>query len=319
MRNRGVSSRTLTSVAVLSLIGVLGLSACGGSQPGSAAAGSDTAHTGSAAVPAPADAGRAADGRSVASLGNTAQGGGSQQADLLSGESVIKTGSVALRSDQIGHLLVRVYGIVGGIGGDVAREDTATDEKGNVVRSTLVLQVPVADFDTTLNDLSRLGTLVDRIRSSKDVTTAVADIHSRVQSAQRSITTLRRLFGRASKLGDIIRLESELSQREADLESLQAQQRVLSDKTTMSTITMTVELPRSHPTPTTDRAKTGGFVSGIHEGWHALKRTTLAVGHGLGVVLPLGTVALLLVGLSLWFLRRFAPRPAPAVEPTVEA
>jgi hypothetical protein len=320
MRNRGVSSRTLTSVAVLSLIGVIGLSACGGSPQSPAAAGSSTDAAGTATVPSAADAGRAAHRLSVTADGYKAGGSVSQQADLLSGESVIKTGSVALTSDRIGKVLVRVYGIVGGIGGDVAREDTATDEKGTVVRSTLVLRVPVADFDTTLNDLSRLGTMVDRIRSSKDVTTAVADIHSRVQSAQRSITTLRRLFGRATKLGDIIRLESELSQREADLESLQAQQRVLSDKTTMSTITMTVELPPSHPHPTViDHGKAGGFASGIREGWHALTRTTLAVGHGLGVVLPLGTVVLLLVGLSLWFIRRFAPRPASAVEPTVEA
>jgi hypothetical protein len=128
------------------------------------------------------------------------------------------------------------------------------------------------------------------------------------------------LFGRATKLGDIIRLESELSQREADLESLQAQERVLHDKTTMSTITMTVELPRTQPSPPpTTHPKAGGFVSGIHQGWHALTRTTLAVGHGLGVVLPLGTVVLLLVALGLWFVRRFVPGPAPVAKTTVES
>jgi hypothetical protein len=101
---------------------------------------------------------------------------------------------------------------------------------------------------------------------------------------------------------------------------LQAQQRALHDKTSMSTITMTVErLPASVTTKTTkDSHKAGGFLTGIHQGWHALSRTTLAVGHGLGVVLPLGTVALVLGGLGLWFVRRFAPRAAPAAKPTIE-
>jgi hypothetical protein len=325
MRNRGVTSRTLTSVTVLTLIAVVGLSACGSGQQaasvGATANGASEAGGGtdSRAVPAPADNGQALSARAPTVNGARSQTGVLQPVDLLNGEALIKTGAVALRSDHIGQVLVRVYGIVGGIGGDVAREDTSTNEKGTVVRSTLVLKVPVADFDSTLNDLSRLGTLVNRVRSAKDVTTAVADISSRVRSAQRSIDTLRRLFSRASKFGDIIRLESELSQRESALESLEAQQRTLNDQTTMSTITLSVELPPAgvKTTPPPDHAA-GGFVSGVRQGWHALTRTTLAVGHGLGVVLPLGTVVLLLVALALWFVRRFAPGLAPTAKPTVE-
>ena len=162
---------------------------------------------------------------------------------VLEDEAIIKTGAVSLTSDDIGHVLVQVYGIVGGVGGDISKEDTTTDEKGRAVRSALALRVPVEDFDATMLRLSKLGTLVNRVSNAKDVTTEVADIDSRVRSAQRSITTLRRLFDRATALGDIIRLESELAQREADLESLEAQQRALADQTSMSTITMTVELP----------------------------------------------------------------------------
>jgi hypothetical protein len=323
MRNRRVSSRTLASVAALSLIALIGLSACGRPQQGASATMSTGEDTARQPVPA-ASASTSSEAGSPAALGNTgnvgtAQRGSAEQADLLTGASVIKTGSVALRSDRIGHVLVRVYGIVGGVGGDVSSENTSTDAKGRAVRSMLALQVPVEDFDSTLNELSRLGTLVDRARSAKDVTTEVADIGSRVNSAQRSITTLRRLFDRARRLGDVIRLESELSQREANLESLQAQQRALHDKTSMSTITMTIErLPASVTKTTNDSHKVGGFLTGIHQGWHALSRTTLAIGQGLGVVLPLGTVALLLGALGLWFVRRFAPRPAPATKPTVE-
>lgn len=316
MRNP-LLSRTPATVVALSLVTLLGLAACGGSPHASTASGGAAAMTDRAASGAAPDSQKLS---ASGNLGNTGNGyAAPRPAALVSGPKLIKTGSVALQSAQIGHVLVRVYGLVGGVGGDVSREDTSTGAHGRVVRSMMVLQVPVASFDTTLNDLSRLGTLVDRVRTAKDVTTAVADVHSRVRSAHRSIRTLRRLFGRATRLGDIIRLEDELSQREADLESLLAQQRALHDKTAMSTITLTVELPPvtvKPPTPT--HHTTGGFVSGIREGWHALTRTALAVGHGLGVVIPLGTVALLLAGLALWVVRRFVPRPAPPVKTTVE-
>ena len=190
---------------------------------------------------------------------------GRNAGQVLPSESLIKTGSVSLQSDDIGHVLTQVYGIVGGVGGDISQEDTTTDDKGRAVRSTLVVRVPVDEFDSTLNDLSQLGTLVNRVRNSKDVTTEVADIDSRVRSAQRSINTLRQLFDRATRLSDIIRLESELAQREADLESLEAQQRSLDDKTTMSTITMTLELPPVAPKkPAPDDDDEGGRLRQRH-------------------------------------------------------
>ncbi len=323
---RGTTSRTLTAVAVLSVIGLLGLSACGG--------GTDSVSTSDSAGRAGSEgqAGSAGDAPSVGTAGSQRDAGsnadsaaalpspqsinpdsalnGQKPPELLTGTAMIKTGAVALRSADIGHVITQVYGIVGGVGGDISREDTTTDDKGKAVRSTLALRVPVEEFDATLNNLSQLGTLTNRVSSSKDVTTAVADIDSRVRSAQRSINTLRQLFDRANKLSDIIRLESELSQREANLESLQAQQRALSDKTTMSTITMTLEpaivAPKPKPKPRDDKA--GGFVDGIQQGWDALKATTIAVGHGVGVVLPLGTLALLVAAFAYWFVRRVAPR-----------
>ena len=320
------STRTTAGLAVAGLLALSALTACSSSNDDDASTDSAGAG-GSAGQPgierAPSGSTRAGD--NAASAASLADGKayedasepqqGAKTAPLLQSEALIKTGSVSLQSDDIGHVLTQVYGIVGGVGGDISREDTTTDSKGKAVRSALVLRVPVEEFDSTLNDLSQLGTMVNRVRNAKDVTTEVADIDSRVRSAQRSITTLRQLFDRATKLTDIIRLESELSQREADLESLEAQQRSLNDRTTMSTITMTLELPPVPPKPTPkpeEDDKAGGFVSGIQQGWDALKATTVAIGHVIGVVLPLGTVALVLAGIAYWVVRRFAPHtPAP--------
>lgn len=240
---------------------------------------------------------------------------GSAEPALLTGSYLVKTGAVSLESADIGQVLTRIYSLVASTGGDIATEDTTTDDKGAEVRSMLVLRIPVDKFDSTATEIAGLGTLVSKARSSKDVTTAVVDIDSRVKSAQRSIETLRTLFSRATKLGDIIALESELSQREADLESLQSQQRALADKTSMSTLTVTISKPAPgpRPKPHSDDNFAGGFVSGIKQGWDALKTSVLAVGHVFGLVLPLGSILLVLLALLVWGVRRWAPHRAPQV------
>jgi hypothetical protein len=316
------------SAVVISVSCLVALSACGrGSGSGSESSSDSVSRSGgSAAQPGvPADdfadapAGSQTDKGVADQLRNGAisAGGGSSQAELLIESALIKTGAVSLESNEIGRVLTRIYSIVASAGGDVAKEDTTTDRKGAETRSLLEVRVPVDQFESTVTEIADLGILVSKARSSKDVTTEVADIDSRVKSAQRSIETLRSLFSRASRLGDIIRIESELSQRESDLESLESQQRALADKTTMSTITVTIDLPPTNqPKPLTKHDdKAGGFVSGIKKGWDALKTTVLAVGQGLGLVLPLGIVLLVIGTIVFWGVRRWVPaRPTRVAE-----
>ncbi len=328
MRIRGGSLRTTAVAVVISVTCLVALGACSqGSNSDSASDAGGAAAEGEAnqdAISGGGDSGVAQ--RDAASVptdeGYDGSGSldvepaGSNQSQLVVGSSLIKTGAVSLESGDIGRELTRIYSIVASTGGEISKEDTTTDRDGEEIRSMLVLRVPVDEFDSTLNEISQLGTLVTKARNSRDVTTEVIDIASRVESAQESITTLRKLFSRATALGDIIRLESELAQREANLESLQAQQRALADKTTMSTLTVTIDQPsKPEPQTTSDDDEAGGFVSGIKQGWDAMKTAVLAVGHGLGLVLPLGTLILLAAAVVFWGVRRWAPpRQRPVTE-----
>jgi hypothetical protein len=76
----------------------------------------------------------------------------------------------------------------------------------------------------------------------------------------------------------------------------------------MATISVDVSssataVPASH--------KAGGFLSGIRQGWHGLVEFVVAFSHGVGLVLPLATLALLAALLTWLGVRRFTPRRRP--------
>ena len=53
----------------------------------------------------------------------------------------------------------------------------------------------------------------------------VADVDSRLKSAQAALDSLRTLLKKADTIGQVLQVEREISDREADLESLQASRR----------------------------------------------------------------------------------------------
>lgn len=224
---------------------------------------------------------------------------------------LVKTAALSLQVSDLSSALQQISDATVVANGEIASEQTSTNRHGQPVHSRLVVRVPVDNFEATLTKLAAIGQLQSLARSVVDVTGDVADINSRVQSAQDSISQLRRLFSAAKRLGQVIELENELSQREADLEALQAQQRALADQTQMSTITVTVsQLPHSKPPASaTDRA--GGFLSGLKSGWHALGVLMLTAGNAVGLALPFAVTGLLAFAVAWLVVRRVRPSAPP--------
>ena len=67
--------------------------------------------------------------------------------------------------------------------------------------------------------LLQLLTRLDRTAKAEDVTDQVVDVDSRIKSQRASVARVRELMDRATKLSDVVELEGELSNREADLEA----------------------------------------------------------------------------------------------------
>jgi len=228
--------------------------------------------------------------------------------------SVIATGSVNLRGDDVQAARDEVAAIVAAHGGTIDDERSSSDRKGVLRTSRLVLRIPSSDFTAALGELKKVAELKSVTSKAEDVTTQVIDNRVRVAAQERSIKRIAQLLDRAQSIRDIMAIEGQLTSRQAALESLQSQQAWLTDQTSLATITVSIDRT-DVPAAKADRT---GFLAGLSAGWHGLTATVVGILTVLGAVLPFAVVIGLLAW-PVWFvIRRFVRRPAPAATPTPE-
>jgi hypothetical protein len=145
---------------------------------------------------------------------------------------------------------------------------------------------------------------VSRSQNSDDVTQKVVDVNARIDAARASVSRLTELLDHAGTVADLLNVESQLSQRDSDLESLEQQQKSLAAQTKSATITAHLQVAPPVITATkTEQTHTFGFVRGLRGGWHAFTKTVAAIATGVGAVLPF-LILLAVLGVAVIIGRR---------------
>ncbi|HET6561135.1 MAG TPA: DUF4349 domain-containing protein [Marmoricola sp.] len=224
--------------------------------------------------------------------------------------AVISTGRIELVADDLETARDELDRLLGRYGGRVAKEHTSKDADGGADRSELELRVPSSHFAQLMSDLEEVGTVTDRGTKTVDVTTEVIDVDSRIRTQEVSLDRLRGFLGEATDVNAMIRLESEIAQREADLASLRAQQEYLSDQTSLATISLTMTRDQGQVAAADDPLDHAGFVTGLRNGWEALVSVLVVGATVVGAVIPFGFV-LAVLGVPLWLWLRSVRRRRP--------
>ncbi|MFG2994247.1 DUF4349 domain-containing protein [Streptomyces sp. NPDC048257] len=313
--------RSAAALAALSLAGALALTGCGAGDQGSAndkaavaPAADGKAPEGAAAAPAPAGSAGAGSAGAANSSGSSADK--NAQPPAVVRPNVIRTATLGIETADVQKTLAAARTAADGAGGYVGNESTKRGEDGRMT-STLTLRVPGEHYDAVLGAMEGSGKLLHRKVDAQDVTEKVADIGSRVASQQASVARVREMMGKASALSEVVMLESELSRRQSDLESLLAQQTALKDKTSLGTITLEVTEPAAKPAEEKkEKKKEPTFLGALGGGWDVFAKVvrylTVAVGALLPFALTAAVVALLVRLYRRW--RPAPPKPGPAAK-----
>jgi hypothetical protein len=285
----------------------LGLTGCTGPQGDSGAPGHDGA---GAAEPAPG----AEPGEQAAAEDGVAAGLAGATPTAEDREVVTRGTATVVAADPVAAAqdLARM---VEEAGGRVEQREERRATDGEAASARLTVRVPADRVTSTVEALGSLGEVADVSISKEDVTAAGRDLDARISALQTSTARLRELMASAGDTADLLAVERELADRQADLDALQAQRDALSDQVAMSTLE--VWLTGADAAPAAARA---GFAGGLVAGWDALVVTARTVLVVLGAALPwlavAGVLALAGRGVARWArARRGAPPDEPAVSP----
>jgi hypothetical protein len=227
---------------------------------------------------------------------------------------VVTNASASLAVEDPADAAQQVSELVESVGGRVEErsEQAAAGENGvGGAFADLVVRVPADELTGVLADLEDLGDVESVSVSRSDVTATAVDLDARISALQTSVARLQALMDVAASVEDLLAAEQVLSERQAELESLQSQRALLADQVELSTL-------RVHLAPFGVAPAGGpdGFLDGLGTGWRSLLAALGAFVVVLGVALPWLAVAGLvtagvLVPVRLSRRRSAVQQPAP--------
>lgn len=213
--------------------------------------------------------------------------------------SVVTTGSMTVTADDPIAAAADAVTIVEAAGGRVdARTENAPTENDNG-SATLSLRIPSTSLTATLDELKTLGDTENVSVNAVDVTTQSQDLAARISALRASVDRLTALLATATDTKVLIELETAISERQGNLEAMEAQQRDLADQVALSSIELSLISPTDAPVTPPD-----SFWSGLLAGWTALTGFFGFVLVALGVLTPWLVLAGVLVVVALLVLRR---------------
>ncbi len=230
----------------------------------------------------------------------------------------VVSGSVTLTVEDVRRAVRDAAMIVERVGGHVQERVEEGDGEGSG-SAFLVVRIPSEEVTATLEQLEQLGTVTDTRLTSTEVTAQVRDLEARIRALKVSVARLEDLLARAGSISDIVQAEQMLTERQADLESLESQRAGIAAQVDMATFRLDIWTEESEPEP-----EPTGFWAGLVTGWNALVTTLAGALQVLGVLLPWLIFAALVTAVVVPVTRRLklrraatappsAPYPGPAV------
>jgi hypothetical protein len=294
---------------VAALVGTLALAGCSGatSSPSVAPGGGDQLN---GAPPPGADPDEQRDGGVVEVPGepNPADTDAPTPAEE---RSLIYTGTITVKVTQVAQAADQAIAIATGLGGVVGGDNRTIDEDRS--QAILVLRVPAERFASTLDAMAKLGTEESRQVQATDVTDSLVDLDARVATQEASVNRVRDLLARAQTIGEIVALESELTRRQADLDSLKQRRAKLSGLVALSTITVVLRGPAAVVEGPAEPET--GFMAGLKAGWKGFLASVKIVLTVAGWLLPWIIAILVPLWIVLMFTRRRRARKSPPPPP----
>ena len=295
----------ITLLPVFLLLGILVLNACG-AAPAAPEEPALYIEEAPAAIEAPAqDAGGApveaqAESESALKEGSVYETGSAENVALTT-HLIIKSAEMRLLVEDSDQAIDRVTQVVDDTGGYIISSrvwNQAHYDGKNYKYATVTIGVPVESFERALNRLRDLSIeVLDETASGEDVTDQYVDLQSQLVNLEATRERIKTFLDQAQNVDEALRINQQLSEIERQIEEIKGRINYLQDRSSYSTITVTLEpeLPELEPTPTPEPTQWTPSET-VEDAWKTLTKAYQGI-----------------IDLLIWFLLVFVPIFAPPV------
>ncbi|MBR8741500.1 DUF4349 domain-containing protein [Nocardiopsis sp. MG754419] len=304
--NRARAGRVVTVMTSTALTALL-LTACAASEQRAGVEDAAGSAPGSPDVAAPQD--RAVEGEVGPETAEREEGDAVGTDVAIEDRELVHTAHMTVRVEDVAEAAETAKDLVREADGYVEAERLTTGGTGGTggPEGDLTLRVPGEAYEEALVSLADLGDRSDLERSVEDVTEEIADVESRIESSETALESLRGYLEEAEDVDDLLRVEREIQDRQASLESFQARLEALRDRTSYSTVHLSLRPPATYLEERPDDESIG-FLGGWERGLRALVSLGEGVAVLVGWLLPFALVATVLGAGPFWWWRRHRRR-----------
>ncbi len=187
--------------------------------------------------------------RTVTTTATATTLGGQEYSAEAAGRMLVKTASLELESENPEAAANKISMIVESYGGYVARLSVSGQEKKSAV---MIVKVPESVFYDALNEIKKVGRVVNEEVNVRDVTEQYVDLDARLRNLKAEEEWLLAAVEKAKTVEDLMMIEKELWRVRGEIERVEAQLKNLERMISYSAISIwikTPEEPKPKPSP----------------------------------------------------------------------
>ena len=202
------------------------------------------------------------------------------------------------------------------------RKINITDDRSST--ASFVIKLPPKEVEAAIAELDAVGVRRTASQGTEDVTGQAVDIDARLVTAQASLERVRKLLEAATDLGQVLSLESQLTERETLVEQYQAMKRAIDDRVSLATLRIHLSLspaPAAKAVAPSKPASKTGIGKSFKSGWHGFVIALAAILIFVGYTAPFLVLGAIAAGILILITRRqrrarrsrsVVPPPPPA-------
>ncbi len=153
---------------------------------------------------------------------------------------IIRTGNISMAVEDTRAALATIEAMVAGMASEGAFVVSANEYGGTEEDQPYIsisIRIPAARFDATMDRLANMAEIVNSSsESADDVTEEYVDLEARLETLETARQRLLAIMEEARNTEDLLQAEQQLTQREAEIESLKGRMQYLEQSARLSSI-----------------------------------------------------------------------------------